>query len=191
MSTFNYFSLYRESKQAEKRIGAKHILIWGLLAVMLCSVVYAFFFFQVLMRRHQLAVISEIKMNESFNQQYSAAVQASDHVFAAELTEHFLGLLILYAETIDTGNDRLFGTIDRCTAGEGEVSRISVSGNQVTVEGYVADMDRLTKVERNFRSTGAFSSILMTTVGKTQSNDMLQFSCQMTLDGGAILNEGQ
>lgn len=192
MNSFNYFSLYHDTKRGGKGFSVKKAARSALLLTLLCLLVYGFVSFQTLQRKSQLALLAEIKMDEGFNRAYTATTQVESLVKATEQEALFLEQLGVYCETLDTGNFRLTEVIDACVPEHIQLSRIGVSGKQVTLEGYAPSVDTLTAIERSFRETGYFEFVLVSTLENNPPADRaLKFACLLTLDGGAIPDENK
>lgn len=189
MNYFNYFSLCRETRNSGKGFGIKQMVISLVLIVLICVLVGFFFVGRVMLLQSQIEFLGRMKADEEFNRQYTAAIQVGESVTQAKKEVDFLQSLIVYTETVDTGNDKTIEVIDQCVADKAQISRMTVSGRQVSLEGYVANMDLLTEIEESFRATGCFEFVLVSTVESEEAGESLKMSCQLTLDGGAVASE--
>lgn len=191
MNHFNYFSICRETKNNGKGFGIKQMIISFVLLTMVCAVIYIFFIGRVALLQGQIELLNRIKLTEEFNQQYTAAIQVGESVTQAKKEVDFLQSLFVYTETVDTGNDKTIEIIDQCIADKAQISRITVSGKQISLEGYVSSMDALTEIEKSFRATDCFESVLVSTIESEEARESLKMSCQLALDGGAVANENE
>ena len=190
MNGFNYFALNHSAKGRKAGLRTKHILIVFAFLLIACLLVYVFFFYQVLQRQRQLAFLQEIKLNEDFNKQYTTATRIDERVQQAEQETEFLNALSTYSETLDTGSRKLVDLIDNCMVTGTQLTRISVSGLIVSLDGYIKNIEMLTTIDKSFRETGQFSFVLVKAVeNEGLSNGMFKFSCQLTLNGGAVTDE--
>lgn len=190
MNGFNYFSFEYHAKGAKKSLGIKGVVIIFAFLLILCALVYAFISFQVLQRQSQLAFLQDIKLNADFNQQYTTAVKIEERMKQAEQEAAFLNQLSTYSRTLDTGSRKLVDLIDNCMVSGTQLTRISVSGMIVSLDGYIKNIEMLTTIEKSLRETGQFSFVLVKAVeNEGLNNGMFKFSCQMTLNGGAVTDE--
>lgn len=190
MNGFNYFSFENHAKGAKKSLGIKGVVIIFAFLLILCALVYAFISFQVLQRQSQLAFLQDIKLNADFNQQYTTAVKIEERMKQAEQEAAFLNQLSTYSRTLDTGSRKLVDLIDNCMVTGTQLTRISVSGMIVSLDGYIKNIEMLTTIEKSLRETGQFSFVLVKAVeNEGLNNGMFKFSCQLTLNGGAVTDE--
>ncbi len=189
MNHFNYFSSYSESRRAKQFYNTKTLVIGAVTFTVLCAVVYGIFSFRVINRQRQLDFLNEIKQNEGFNQQFSDANKISEYIRSVDQELLFLEKLEEYADRANTANDALLDLIQNSLNGA-IPARIAVSGNAITIDGYVDSVEQLITMEKSFRQTQMFQNVLVDTVSaKDGETDLLKFTCQLTLNGGAVQNE--
>lgn len=189
MNYFNFFSQYSGNRQTSGD-GKKILLAVSLAAILLCTGIYGFNVFRCIRYQSQLNYLNEIKTNPIFIEQHAVATKVSARIGGAEKELGFMQRLGPYADVVSTLNTGLMDLIDQCVIDGAYLSTLDLDGIDLGLTGYAADLTAITTIERNFRNSGKFSNVLMRTIeNDTQSTNMISFSCQMKLDGGAILDE--
>lgn len=190
MNDFNYFTLYSGVKQQKNGLDIRKILRGFFVLLSICAIVYGFFCYKLTRYQSQLEYINSIKMDAGFNGQYSITTQVASEIKSAEAEYRFAEALDICAILLNTGNSSLISLINDCISGRGYLTRISVDGRIIKLNGCVTDISDLTAIERSFRASGIFTYVLVETVeenGMDFSTKM--FTCQLTLDGGIIQYE--
>lgn len=189
MNHFNYFSSYSESRRAKQFYNTKTLVSGAIAFTVLCVVVYGIFSFRVINRQRQLDFLNEIRQNEGFNEQFADANKISEYIRSVDQEMLFLEKLGEYTDRANTANDALLELIRNSLSGA-IPARIAVSGNAITIDGYVDSVQQLITMEKSFRQTQVFQNVLVDTVSvKDGESDQLKFTCQLTLNGGAVQNE--
>ena len=190
MNGFNYFALYSGVKQQKNGLDIKKIIRSFFVLLSICAIVYGLFCYKLTRYQSQLEYTNSIKMDTGFNAQYSIAAQVASKIKSAEAEYRFAEALDNCVILLNTGNQTLISLINNCINGRGYLTRISVDGRVVKLDGYVTDINTLTAIERSFRASGAFTFVLVETVEENGMDVSTKtFTCQLTLEGGAILYE--
>ena len=190
MNYFNFFSQY--SGKRSSPIGDKKTLLTiGLAAVALCAGSYGFTLFRCASYQAQLDYLEKIKNDEGFLSQHSVATRVSEQIGGADQELAFMQLLEAYTGAVSTLDPELADLIDASTAGLATFSSITLSGLELELTGYAADLASVSAVERNFRGSERFSSVLRSLMERdTEANGMVYFTCLLQLKGEeAVGNE--
>lgn len=195
MTNFNYFSLCNASKGAAAKVNTRAIIGAGVAVVVLGVVVYGFFGAQVLLRNSQLSFVQRIQQDPLFTEQHKQSLAMTTNADIAQKDLAFLENLEGYYDKISTANLDLFNLINNAVVGGAKIVRFSIADKTVTLEGTAPNIDVVTTIEKNFRQTGKFISVLISTVNHDDSPEAaaepVKFSGQLVLDGGAIINESK
>ena len=190
MTEFNFFETLEKSKGAGQGLSLSRVIRLAVLIVAACAVLYGVFAFQTVQLKLQLAYLSVREADETLLKKYGATQDVSRLVSIAGTDAQFMDKLEDYAESASTGNVQLLELINNCMVDGSHLLHITVSGEIVALEGYAKDITSLMEIESNFRTSGHFKGVLIEQAeDESKAENLLKFSCQLTLEGGAILDE--
>lgn len=145
---------------------AKIALVFGGL-VLVCGLFYGYHAFRGFMMEKQLKQLEDWNNNPVLLKQYAANMQIQGLMGDADKDEAFLSMLIANTGLSDTANIYLLRLIDSCVGEDGTIRNISVNNNMIKIQlekegsDTVEDVQQITSVERRFRDSGYFDSVLV------------------------------
>lgn len=189
---FNYFPLCDKRKGAGG-MNAKTLAGLAALLILVCGGLYGWYSFLCIRYQEQADYLVRLKADEGFLQQCAVAQTVATQIGGAEKEMEYLGLLDGFAETTNTVNSRLSETLEACLPTGASLSSIEVLQKEITLTGSAPDLPAVAAMERSLRRTKAFSEVIMTelTDSSGEGTSAIRFSCELILDGGAIINAEQ
>ena len=189
MNHFNFF----ESAQKEKKT-LNVPLISGVLVLLTLVVIlgaYSAAKIRLSAAEGQLSYLESVKNNPAFLLQYTSEKEIESRAAQAEDDFAFLYSIEWLSSHSSTVNDQLLKTVSSYFPDNTKIIKMSVSQNDITIEGVSSDLDTMIGVEKKLAASGHFSSVFIDSAkqdGHTADNgeNAISFSCRLTISQKGI-----
>lgn len=188
MNYLNYFSQCDRREQSYRSAKAKQLVrlieTFGLVLVL----IYLYYFGKGVVCNLQLKYLQSIKTNPGFIEQFSVSSEVASMVDEANEDYNVIMELSNATEVLNTANEKLFNAINKCMVDGSQVEHFNISGKFITLDGTAKEMSSITRIERNFRKMGIFSSVQINVIDNADENEDSEitehkFNCNLVLEG--------
>lgn len=184
MNYFNFFENVRKEKKALNIPLISGILVGVVLVLVLLS--YLSLKGQLNSAQKDLAYLKQTQSAAGFRKQYSQVEALQKNLTQAEKDLTFLATVDYAVENGTTISRELVEEIVSCFGRNAKVIKLTVSGNEIAIEGLARNLQTLIDVETNLNAAGNFGDVFISSAKEDTHPDengsqAVTFSCKMKL----------